>query len=97
MSALPSHDKHGKKDLGLCPNLQGELFPLTPSQSNSPTPQIFEGSLAGWQEQTIVCSVPRGFGCNLVGQVKYSLRFARSVLIDQHKQPPLIQFLTNSL
>lgn len=43
LAALPRHALHGKeKDLGLCPHLQGELFPLTPS-IELPTPSILEG------------------------------------------------------
>ena len=70
-------------------------LPLTPL-IELPNPSILEGLLAGWQEQTVVCSVPRGFGCSVVGQVKYSLCFARSVLIDQHTQRSLLIVLLRS-
>ncbi|WP_218937068.1 hypothetical protein, partial [Bacillus pseudomycoides] len=43
LAAVPRHAPHGKeKDLGLCPHLQGELFPLTPS-IELPNPSILEG------------------------------------------------------
>lgn len=64
----PIHAKHGKKSRPWTPSKPaGEPFPR-PHQSNSPTPQSLRGSLAGRQEQTIVCSKPRGFGVKIVCQ-----------------------------
>ncbi|MFJ8119997.1 hypothetical protein, partial [Bacillus mycoides] len=62
----------------------GELFPR-PYKKTPPTPSLFEGAPSPvGRVKRIAFDNLKGFGCSLVGQVKYSLRFAWSVLIDQH-------------